>query len=253
MGGRKSNRVEDLICLTVDAEWAHPDVLADVTRAFDERGLRATLFCTHPNIPAGNHERALHPNFRKNGDTMRLLARQHADFEAWSETKVYDFVVAHTKSFCSEAVGVRTHSLFYDSDLMPIYRSHDLRYDSSVYLPFMPQIAPVRKELGVLEMPIFYMDHIDLTERMTDFRIPSLRLDQPGMKIFDFHPNLVFVNARSNDDYLASKPYYHDVARLRGMRRPGRGVRTLFLELLDYVAGRQMQSLPLREICQLIP
>ena len=28
----------DLICLTVDVEWAHPEVLADLTRAFDERG-----------------------------------------------------------------------------------------------------------------------------------------------------------------------------------------------------------------------
>jgi len=244
--------VEDLICLTVDVEWAHPEVLADLTRAFDERGLRATLFCTHPNIPAGNHERALHPNFLKHGDTMRLLSRQHTDSEAWSESHVYDFVVRHTKTFCPEAIGVRSHSLFYDNHLAPTYRSHDLRYDSSVFFPFMPNIAPVRTRCGMLELPIFYMDHIDIVDRMTDFRLASLRLGQPGLKIFDFHPNIVFINAQSNDDYLASKPYYHDVERLTEMRRPGRGVRTVFLELLDYVAGRQRQALPLREVCEMI-
>jgi len=104
----------------------------------------------------------------------------------------------------------------------------------------------------MLELPIFYMDHIDIVDRMTDFRLASLRLGQPGLKIFDFHPNIVFINAQSNDDYLASKPYYHDVERLTEMRRPGRGVRTVFLELLDYVAGRQRQALPLREVCEMI-
>ena len=244
--------MQDLICLTVDVEWAHPEVLADLTRAFDERGLRATLFCTHPNIPAGNHERALHPNFRKHGDTMGLLSRQHGDFATWNEPQIYDFVVGHTKSFCAEAVGVRTHSLFYDRDLLPIYRAHALRYDSSVFLPFMPGIAPVHRECGILELPIFYMDHIDIVDRMTDFRVASLRLDRPGLKVFDFHPNIVFINARSNDDYLASKPYYHDVEKLAAMRRPGRGVRTVFFELLDYVAERPQHALPMREVCEMI-
>jgi len=244
--------MEDLICLTVDVEWAHPEVLADLTRAFDERGLRATLFCTHPQIPAGNHERALHPNFRKDGDTLRLLTAQHGDFGTWREPEIYDFVVRHTKSFCSEAVGVRTHSLFFDTDLLPVYRAHQLRYDSSVFLPLTPQLTPVRRELGIVELPVFYMDHLDLIYSMTDLRMSSLRLDRPGLKVFDFHPNIVFVNAQSNDDYLASKPYYHELDRLVAMRRPGRGVRTLFFELLDYVAGRQKQSLPLREVCELI-
>lgn len=252
MGGSKLSHVRDLICLTVDVEWAHPEVLADLTRAFDERGLRATLFCTHPNITAGNHERALHPNFRKHGDTMRWLSRQHADFGSWSEPLVYDAVVRHTKSFCSEAIGVRAHSLFYDSDLLPAYRAHGLRYDSSVFLPFMPGITPVCKESGILELPIFYMDHIDIVGRMTDFRVTSLRLNRPGLKVFGFHPNVVFLNARSIDDYLASKPYYHDVEKLTAMRRPGRGARTVFFELLDYIVDRQKQALPLRDVCEMI-
>jgi len=38
----------NLICLSVDEEWANPEVLADLRRLFDERGLRATFFCTQP-------------------------------------------------------------------------------------------------------------------------------------------------------------------------------------------------------------
>ncbi len=247
-----SSEVGDSICLTVDVEWAHPEVLADITRAFDERGLRATLFCTHPGITAGHHERALHPNFRRSGDTMRRLAREHADFETWSESRVYDFVVRHTKSFCPEALGVRAHSLLHDTELTAVYRAHGLGYDSSVVLPFMPNITPVRGASSLLQLPIYYMDHMDISGAMTDFRIASLRLDRPGLKVFDFHPNIVFINARSNDDYLASKECYHDPEKLAAMRRPGRGIRTMFFELIDYIADRGIRSLSLGDVCDAI-
>ena len=32
----------DIVSLTVDVEWAAPDVLADLVRSLDERGLRPT-------------------------------------------------------------------------------------------------------------------------------------------------------------------------------------------------------------------
>jgi len=240
----------DAVCLTVDVEWAHPEVLADLTQAFDERGLNATLFCTHEGVVAGNHERALHPNFRRQGDTMKRLRESHPEAESWNEPEIYDFVVNRTKQFAPEAVGVRAHSLFYDSDLFPIYRAHGLRYDSSVCLPFMPHLAPVQKECGLVEFPIYYMDHLDIIEGMTDFRLESLRLDAPGLKVFDFHPNIVFINASTNDAYLDSKRCYHDVTRLKQLRRSGRGIRTLFLELLDFLADRRRTTLRLGVLCE---
>ena len=39
------------IALTVDVEWAHSDVLADIVRLFDEHEVKATFFCTHVVIP----------------------------------------------------------------------------------------------------------------------------------------------------------------------------------------------------------
>src|SRR5262249_20324069 len=35
------------IYLTIDVEWACEEVLADTLRLLDERGVRATFFCTH--------------------------------------------------------------------------------------------------------------------------------------------------------------------------------------------------------------
>lgn len=36
--------------ISIDVEWAHPEVLADVVRLLDEREIRATFFCTHEGI-----------------------------------------------------------------------------------------------------------------------------------------------------------------------------------------------------------
>jgi hypothetical protein len=61
------------LCFSVDVEWAHPVVLNDVRRLFDEAGIAATFFVTHEGVVTPGHELALHPNFRRNGDSYRAL------------------------------------------------------------------------------------------------------------------------------------------------------------------------------------
>src|ERR1700685_2467539 len=63
----------DLICLSVDVEWAHDEVLADLVGLLDARGLKATFFCTHAGVSVAGHERALHPNFLRDGDVLRRV------------------------------------------------------------------------------------------------------------------------------------------------------------------------------------
>lgn len=234
------------IYLTVDVEWACRDVLADTLRLLDERGVRATFFCTHAAIEVPGHERALHPNFRRNGDTLRKLRRPTPD--AAEDGDVYRQVVQTTKRFCPEAIGVRAHSLFWDFELLRLYREAGLQYDSSYFLPLASGLRPVRTALDVLEIPLYYMDYWDLLEQASGWRLEDLHLQRPGMKVFDFHPNLVFMNASSLAPYLASKAHYHDAERLLGLRQPGRGVRTLFLDLLDFIATRSLPTLGLADL-----
>ena len=239
----------DLICLSVDVEWASPEVLADTVRLLDEHALRATFFCTHAGVEVPGHERGLHPNFRCAGETVRALrATAGAGGSNLTDTAVYEHVVRTTRAFCPEAVGVRAHSLFYESDLLPIYRQAGIEYDSSYFLPLAAGLRPMWKECGILEIPIHYMDHCDLAEQATGFRLDGLGLGQPGLKVLDFHPNLIFLNAATTGQYLASKPHYHDADRLRRLRHPGRGVRTLFIELLDAIAGRGWPTATLAEM-----
>lgn len=223
------------VVLTVDVEWAHPEVLGDVVSALDERGLRATFFCTHDGISVPGHERALHPNFRRHDDAGRGDGAVRAPE---TDTEYYRRVVATTHAFCPEAVGVRSHSLFFDRDLLSVYRAEGLQYESSTFLPLTHGLGPVWLGSDILELPLYYMDHWDLVDGVTGFDLQALRLEEPGLKLVDFHPNLVYLNAMTHRDYLDSKPRYRDPEWLRRNRRRGRGVRTLFHELLDWLTER---------------
>ncbi|MGH7814705.1 MAG: hypothetical protein ACREQI_11975 [Candidatus Binataceae bacterium] len=242
----------NLICLTVDEEWANPEVLADLRRLFDERGLRATFFCTRGGVEVPGHERGLHPNFRRNGGTVRKFrSAAGAPPEEWTDREIYEHVVRTTRTFCTEAKGVRGHSLFYDSELLEMYRDAGIEYDSSCCLPLMEGLRPLWKEYDILEIPIYYIDHFDLKAQRTGFALDALRLDRPGLKVFDFHPNIAFINARVNSDYLECKSFYHDYERLLEFRRPGRGARTLLLELLDEIVARRLPAVTMGELNEL--
>ena len=232
MSNEDASSTASEVVLSVDVEWAHPVVLDDVVAALDERGLRATFFCTHEGISVPGHERALHPNFRRHGNT-HLDGAPAAD----SELDFQRRIVERVRSFCPEAVGVRAHSLFHESELLSVYRGAGLEYDSSAFLPLVPGGAPFVRGMGIVELPLYYMDHWDLVEQATGFELSELRLDAPGLKVVGFHPNLVYLNAATERDYLDSKAHYHDPEWLRRHRRPGRGVRTLFHELLDRLAN----------------
>ena len=225
------NRPYNEVAITIDVEWAHPEILADVVQMLDKRGIPATFFCTHEGIEVPGHERALHPNFRRSGNTMI-----EPDAAMMDDRAFYSFIVSATRAFCPEAVGLRSHSLLTDSNLLPIYRDAGIEYDSSYLLPLAPGLAPAWRGSGILEIPIYYMDHWDLFERATAFAISGMRFDQPGLKVVVFHPNLVFLNAASRRDDEESKAHYHDPAWLLAHRNPGRGVRALFLDLLDQLA-----------------
>lgn len=231
-GGRwPAGLAPNTVCFSVDVEWAAPKVIDDLRSIFDDHGVAATFFATHAGVTVPGHERGLHPNFFRTGDTYRALSG--ADRK--SDAEIYEHVVATTLAFAPEAKGLRTHRLFYDSALLPVYRRHGLEYDASLRLPLVENLRPFRLERGLIEIPTYYADYFDLVALATGFDVASLNLDSPGLKVFDFHPNLVFLNSPDEAHYGRTKGFYHDPERLLAARHPGKGVRTLLFDILDRV------------------
>ncbi len=209
------------ICFTVDVEWASAEVLADLRRLFDQHGVRATFFVTHAGVDLPGHERGLHPNFRRNGDTYRAL-RDRGDDKILADDDIHAHVMRTTLAFAPEAKGLRTHSLYYDSTLLPLYKKLGLEYDCSYQMPFLPDLRPFWKQHDILEIPTFYGDHLDIIAGATGFAVPALGLDRPGLKVFDFHPNIVYLNASTDGGYMATKTFITIMSACWLRARPAR-------------------------------
>ncbi len=238
----------EAICLTVDVEWAHPVVLADLVALFDQRGLRATFFCTHAGIDVPGHERGLHPNFRGDGDCMKaLVARDGADAMR-DQAAGYRFAMDWFHGFAPEAIGVRGHSLHYDSQLLAIYRAHGIQYDSSYQLPLAAGLRPFWKEAGILELPLFYNDFFDIRTQATGFYAAALNLHRPGLKVLNLHPNIVYANIADPGAHERARAFHHDPARLLAARGTARGPRDLLQSMLDDIAARDRPTATLAEV-----
>lgn len=232
------------ICFSFDVEWACDEVIADTCSMLEEHGVRGTFFVTHANVNVGKHERAIHPNFRRDGDIYRILP----DAGKASDSEVYRHVVRTALQYAPEAKGVRSHSLLFDSTLLPIYRDCSLEYDASYRLELVAHLRPFMKQHGILEIPTYYADFYDLVTGATRFDVDNLLLGQPGLKVLDFHPNLIYTNAKTEEAYVRSKQFYKDPERLLAARESGAGTRTLLLDLLRYVVKANIPTMTLADL-----
>jgi hypothetical protein len=115
-------------------------------------------------------------------------------------------------------------------------------------LPLAPNLEPVWRGSGIVQLPVYYMDHWDIMEGATGLSPSALGLENSGLKVLIFHPNLLFANAATPSDIARIKEHYHDVTWLLEHRKSGRGVRTLFVELLDRIARASDQTRVLGDV-----
>jgi hypothetical protein len=150
----------------------------------------------------------------------------------------------NTLSIVPEAVSVRTHGLFQSSHLLDemIIGRTNLKVDSSLFLPDMPNIQPVEyRRIGgtLLRVPIFWADVYEM-EKGDSMQLTPL-LQVKGLKVMAFHPIHIYLNLSG------LKPYEHirqKVPRLNELTttiadryiQTREGTQTLLRELVDYLA-----------------
>jgi hypothetical protein len=232
------------ICFSLDVEWAPQAVIDDTRALFDEYGVKATFFVTHAGVMVPGHERGIHPNFFRSGDTYKALAGAGT----LTDAQIHEHVIATTLSYAPEARGVRAHSLHYDSALLPIYRRLGIEYECSYRMPFVAGLRPFWTQRDIVAIPSYYSDFFDLLTGASRFELERLDLGNAGIKVCDFHPVVVFTNVPSEAEYTARKGIYHDPERLLASRHVGKGVRTLLRDLLEHIALRRIPTMTLGEL-----
>lgn len=221
-----------MLAITLDIDWAPDfaiDAVADRLRA---AGVKATWFVTHAS-PAVERLRAtpelfelgVHPNFfagSSHGDTL-------------------DDVLEHVKTLVPEARSLRSHGLYQSSRLLgAIARDERLRYDVSLFLPGHPHLRPVTLRLpggAVTRVPYFWSEDHEMAQEEPTWSLAPL-LAGDGLKVLNFHPMLVYLNAADGDAYrsLASASLQHvDVGAAQTHVNPQAGAGTVLDEAIEHL------------------
>ena len=216
--------------LTFDLDWAPDFMIDDLVNLVRRSGVRATFFCTHqsPGVERLTSlpgcETALHPNLLREGqDESTILADLHQLFP--------------------HAVGIRNHRLSYHSGLLETFHQRKLCYFSNDLLFLQPDLRPFYDWSGIVRLPIYWEDDVHCLFFEQQFDLTLLALDRPGMKVFNFHPVHLWLNTARLDDYQRAKPAIQCEDRATAFRNGGKGIRSLFLSLIDAIGDRPTPTL----------
>ena len=217
------------VCLTLDLDWAPDHVLQDTRLLLQQVGLPATIFATHQSpavttlLALVGCETGVHPNFLGGADEDAVLTRLLTAFPT--------------------AAGVRSHELYFNSRLLPLFQRKGVRYFSNDLMFLHSGLQPYYDWSGLVRLPLYWEDDVHCLYFDGRFDCAALQLDRPGLKVLNFHPVHLFLNTREIADYQAAKPALADPAAARAFRREGLGIRTLFLDLVGRLHPAQMRTL----------
>jgi hypothetical protein len=180
--------------LTFDQDWAPDWAVDDLLELLDRQGLTGTFFVTHgsPVLDrlrrSGRVELGLHPNF--------LPGSSHGSTPA----EVMDTLCA----LVPEAVGARAHYLVQGTPTLQAYAARGLLYDAASLRDDVAGLEPFVSWTGVVDLPIWFEDDVALQRG----RPPGAHLltsTPGGLRVFNFHPVLVALDAADLHGYAGLK------------------------------------------------
>ncbi|WP_293865651.1 hypothetical protein [uncultured Alsobacter sp.] len=230
------------LVLTIDIDWAHDTVIADLAGIVAEHGVAATWFVTHDTpvlreitaIP--RQDLGLHPNFNPLLDgTGSGNARA---------------VVGALHDLVPDARCVRGHSLARSSRIAQVLVEHGITHESNHMIPptVAPALEPWRDFSGLIHAAIRWEDDVRLLDASLGEPADHLGIVCPF--VVDFHPIHVFLNTTTIAEYEAARGDARAPEALLSRRRPSGtgGSRDRLLTLLRAARGHGDPGTLLRDL-----
>lgn len=218
VGNRSNGYFPPVIALSFDVDWAPDHILEDLYDLLLEVRRPVTFFMTHDS-PANRKlltlpgaEAAIHPNF----------------FRVKKESEV----LLELKTLFPQAVGARNHVLYYHSSILPLLHKAGIQYFSNDLLFLRKGLEPFYDWTGMVRLPFYWEDDVHCLYYGNDFALRTLALRQPGLKIFNFHPVHLYLNTKDFAAYGKIKSVLNHPEKAKNVRSSGKGIRTLFTELI---------------------
>lgn len=190
--------IHNSIALTFDTDWAPDFAIRKAAEFLISNNIKCTWFITHRSEYIDElltykeiFEFGIHPNF--------LEGSTHGNTE--------DGVLKHIFSVVPEAKAVRTHALHQSSRLLSkMIDEFGIETDCSLLLYLTKDITPHQiyfrhDSKGVFRIPYFWEDDIHMYDPHADWNLSSPVYKCSGLKIFNFHPMLTYLNSETMQPY----------------------------------------------------
>ena len=227
-----------MIALTLDIDWAPDQIVDDVLAVVDARGVPTTVFCTNytkDRSGKSSNLRRLHP---------RHELGLHPDFQ---NTANYAAEWDGLLSLYPGVRGWRAHNGMTGWPIITQGVARGLRYEIYTAI-FADYVAPCRVYSALdryVVLTTAFLDANWLHDRSFSWSAADLPLrnyfgDESKLVVLGFHPNIVYYDMKSVEEYDRGKASYHSVDEDRSYRRrPVRGAMKLLMELLDSTPAAQ--------------
>ena len=216
------------ICITIDIDWVHDDILSDTINLLEQYSVPVTWFVTHDtpvlNRIRGNpnFELGIHPNFNN---------KLHR-----SDDRTVNMILEELLSVVPNAKSVRSHSLVQSSRLLEIFKHHGLQFECNTIIPYQSKLKLLPWKLWneMLKVPHLWEDDVAcLYGQLGDIsELTKLK----GLKVFAFHPIHIFLNSNNLKVYEATRSLHMHPLELINHRNEGYGVRNALISLLNNYA-----------------
>lgn len=191
------------IFITFDVDWAPDALIKYCIDILDEANVTATFFATHDSpllqeiSLCSNHEIGIHPNLTP-GST------QGSDTNS---------IITHLKTLYPAATSNRFHVLGYSYRDLSALSGHSISADVSCLNLNSSHLLPVyHEDLSLLRVPYFWEDGVaESTSNLLN--LASSNIFSPGLKVLNFHPLNVFINAPNAEQRRKCQQKYPDLLR----------------------------------------
>lgn len=232
-----------MIAITLDVDWAPDPIMESVIEVFESYQVPTTLFCTNyvrdrsgksSSLTGRFHERhelALHPNFEHIED--------------------YDQVWDELLQLYPSARGWRGHNGMTGWPIVEgaVKRGLTFEVHTSVFASYVPPSRANKALDRYWLMPTAFYDSHAFFDPTFIWSVGNLPLrdlygDKDKVVVLGFHPNILYYDMKSQQEYDERKETYHTADEASSFKtRKARGAMKLLIELLNTVPKQHFCNL----------